>query len=278
MSARLLIAGGKSDPSIGAIHDAARRLGVETMDLWTDTAVITFDPLTMKLWQDAHEVTGIAAAFLRADVFGAGRMSVTAVLRGWLACHPAIKRLNPLKFGRSASVNKLSALAAAHRHGLAIPLTMAGNDPRGLAAFAAQAPAIRKPVEGGDYCRPLVAEALTGATAIIAQERLVGPEMRIYRVGGQLFGFRIHSDALDYRTDLTALVSPAPVPEGLSAGLFALTNEMGLDFCASDFKTCPRSGIWVYLETNAAPMIAAFGPELAEAIVTHLMVAGLWGE
>lgn len=270
MSGRILIAGGKSDPSIGAIHDAARRLGVETMDLWTDTAIITFDPLTVKLWQDAHEVTGIAAAFHRADVFGTGIISVAAVLRGWLACNPAIRRLNPLKFGRSASVNKLSALAAAHRHGLAIPLTMAGNDPRALAAFAAQAPAIRKPVEGGDYCRPLVAEAVTEAMAIIAQERLVGPEMRIYRVGGQLFGFHIRSDALDYRTDPSAVVSPTPVPEDIGLALIALTDEMGLDFCASDFKTGPRSGIWVYLETNAAPMIAAFGPELAEAIVAHL--------
>jgi hypothetical protein len=270
MSARLLIAGGKSDPSISAILGAARRLGVETFDLWTDTAVITFDPLTAALWQDAHEVTSIAAAFLRADVFGAGRMSVTAVLRGWLACHPAIKRLNPMAFGRSASVNKLSALVAAHRHGLAIPRTMAGNDPRALAVFAAQAPAIYKPVEGGDYCRPLVAKVATESAAIIAQERLVGPEMRIYRVGGQLFGFHIRSDALDYRTDQTAVVSPTQVPEDIGLALIALTDEMGLDFCASDFKTCPRSGIWVYLETNAAPMIAAFGPELAETIVAHL--------
>lgn len=157
---------------------------------------------------------------------------------------------------------------------------MAGNDPRGLAAFAAQTPAIRKPVEGGDYCRPLAPEAPPGSTAIIAQEQLVGPEMRVYRVGGQLFGFHIHSDALDYRTDPAAVVSPVPVPDDLRLRPFALTDEMGLDFCASDFKTCPHSGNWVYLETNAAPMIAAFGPELAEAIVAHLMAAnpGEWRE
>ncbi len=274
MAGRLLIAGGKADPSIRAIHGAAQKLAVETVEIWTETAVLSFDPLTMTLWQDAHEIKDIRAAFLRNDVFGAGSASVTAVLRGWLACHPQIKRLNPMAFGRSASFNKLSALAAAHRHGLAIPLTMAGNDPRGLQAFAAQSPAIRKPVEGGDYCRPLVPDAHTGATAIIAQERLVGPDLRIYRVGGQLLGFHIRSDALDYRTDRAAVVSAAPVPADLSEGLFALTDEMGLDFCASDFKTCPRSGRLVYLETNAAPMIAAFGSELADAILAHLMAAG----
>ena len=273
MAERLLIAGGPSDPSIRAIHDAARRLGFETFVLWTDSAALTFDPLTATLWQKAHEVSDIAAVFLRDDVFGGGVPSVMAVLRGWLACHPQIQRLNPTGFGRSASVNKLCALAAAHRHGLAIPLTMAGNDPRGLAAFAAQTPAIRKPVEGGDYCRPLAPQATTGAEAIIAQERLVGPDLRIYRLGAQLFGFSIRSDALDYRTDPKATVIPAPVPEGLRAGLIALCDEMGLDFCASDFKTCPHSGTFLYLETNAAPMIAAFGPDLAEAMVLYLMAA-----
>lgn len=79
-------------------------LGVETVDLWTDTAVLTFDPLTAALWRDAHEITGITAAFLRADGFGGGKASVMAVVRGWLACHPAIRRLNPMAFGRSASV------------------------------------------------------------------------------------------------------------------------------------------------------------------------------
>ena len=270
MAARLLIAGGRSDPSILAIHAASERLNVAVEAIWTYTAAVTFDPLTATLWQDAYEVRDITAAFLRADIFGTSRPSVTAVLRGWLACHPEVKRLNPMDFGRSASVHKLAALAAAHRHGLTVPVTMAGNDPRALAAFAQSFPAIRKPVEGGDYCRPLVSEALTGAEGIIAQERLVGPEMRVYRVGNQLFGFHIHSNALDYRTDLTAVCSPVPVPKGLGEGLIALTNEMRLDFCASDFKTCPRSGAWVYLETNAAPMIAAFGPELAEAIVAHL--------
>lgn len=112
-----------------------------------------------------------------------------------------------------------------------------------------------------------------GAAAIIAQERLVGPDLRIYRVGTQFFGFHIRSNALDYRTDPQAAVSPAPVPKGLRARLIALTDVMGIDFCASDFKTCPTSGEWVYLETNAAPMIAAFGPELAEAILAHLMPA-----
>lgn len=266
-----MIAGGPSDPSIRAVLEAAGRMGVTTVALWTDSAALTFDPLTTTLWQQAREVTDITAAFLRDDVFGKGDPSVMAVLRGWLACHPGIRRLNPTAFGRSASVNKLSALAAAHRHGLTIPLTMVGNDRQGLAAFAAQAPAIRKPVEGGDYCRPLRPETTLGPAAIIAQERLTGPDLRIYRVGNQLFGFTIRSDALDYRTDQTASVSAAPVPEALVAGLIGLTDEMGLDFSASDFKTCPKSGDWVYLETNAAPMIAAFGSELAEAIVAHLM-------
>lgn len=148
---------------------------------------------------------------------------------------------------------------------------MASNDQSALAAFAREGPAICKPVSGGDYCRPLVAEAEMRRDAIIVQEQLVGPELRIYRVGARLFAFTIHSAALDYRTDTTATITPISVPEDLRHGLVSLTDEMGLGFCASDFKTCPRSGEWVYLETNAAPMFAAFGLDLADAIVTHLM-------
>ena len=149
----------KKDDAVGTWHASHFRWRIRSV-LFSGIAYAVTAPLWLLLIAPGWVAWGLISLWF-----------LYRVLRGWLACHPAIKRLNPLKFGRSASVNKLSALAAAHRHGLAIPLTMAGNDPRALAAFAAQAPAIRKPVEGGDYCRPLVAEATTSMSSTVSKSR-----------------------------------------------------------------------------------------------------------
>jgi hypothetical protein len=35
-------------------------------------------------------------------------------------------------------------------------------------------------------------------------------------------------------------------------------DEVGLDFGAADFKTCPDTGSYRFLEVNSAPMFAGF--------------------
>jgi hypothetical protein len=42
------------------------------------------------------------------------------------------------------------------------------------------------------------------------------------------------------------------------AGRRTLTTKLGLTFSAADFKTCPRTGRFMFVEVNSGPMFAAF--------------------
>jgi hypothetical protein len=53
-------------------------------------------------------------------------------------------------------------------------------------------------------------------------------------------------------------------------------EHLGLDFGAADFKRCPETGDYRFLEVNSAPMFSAFdrvvSGALSGAIVDWLMV------
>jgi glutathione synthase/RimK-type ligase-like ATP-grasp enzyme len=66
------------------------------------------------------------------------------------------------------------------------------------------------------------------------------------------------SDELDYRSTQKTRVEPIPVPAGLAQGLGHLTDALGMDFGAADFKTCAETGRLLFLEINTSPMFAAF--------------------
>lgn len=277
---------------------AAAATGVPLQPLLSapgQTPRLGFDPAAGTLWLEGQALRPPAASFLRADVFAgdpataagrryrSGEAALQALLRGWLAAHPAVARFNADPFGRSRSVNKLAALAAAARAGLPVPATLAGNDGAALAArLAGGAALVQKPVSGGDYCRPLEATDLDRhrgtLPAVIAQTRLAAPELRVFRIGRVLMGFDVASPELDYRRDPGTRVDPREVPQALRAPLLALTDAMGLDWCASDFKTCQQSGRLLYLETNANPMFAAFDRAVEGALCRQMLCAlGLGG-
>lgn len=204
-----------------------------------------------------------------------------AVLRGWLAGADRVRCFNRDPFGRSRSVNKLAALRAAALLGLAVPETLSGNDGDALMRALAGGPLVQKPFRGGNYCRPLTAGMLEthlaggrALPAVTAQARLVAPDLRVFRVGTRLVGFEIRSGALDYRTDPAARIVPRDIPGEIAAPLVALNDAMGLDWCASDFKTCPETGAFVYLETNANPMFHGFD-RASDGALCRAMLAAL---
>ncbi len=83
----------------------------------------------------------------------------------------------------------------------------------------------------------------------IVQEEPAPPEARAFLAGERYFAFDVASPDLDYREHQN--VRPTfleQVPDGLERGLGVLTDELGLDFAAADFKTCPRSGKLIFLE------------------------------
>jgi len=65
------------------------------------------------------------------------------------------------------------------------------------------------------------------------------------------------------------------LPANTLEGLRRLTDEMGLDFWAADFKIPRASGNPVFLEVNSNPMFSAFdsvaGGAISAAILNYLL-------
>src|SRR5690349_13904422 len=147
--------------------------------------------------------------------------------------------------------------------GLDVPDSIVTNEPSRHGGNAEQ-DWIVKPIDGGEYTRTL-ADALSdtrwtgqgGQEPTIMQRRLV-PDLRIYRIGDRWFAFALQSSKLDYRATRDVTIEPVPAPTEPIRPLGRLMDEVSLDFGAADFKTCPETGCYQFLEVNSAPMFAAF--------------------
>lgn len=287
----ILIAGGSRDPNLTRLREEAGRSEIVTEALlfghrWP---AVSWDMARDELVADGRRLSP-SAIFFRHDVFGsmaderpqvaAAALAWYGLLEGWTAAHPACRSLNA---NARARLNKPLALRVARDAGLAVPSTVVSSDVARIEEAAQRFALVGKPVVGGEYCRPMpeVLESRDAdwlrATPLIVQERLEPPEVRIYRVGESVLPFVVEAPALDYRTSAECVVRPlgrdalaAHVVEGFGR----LTEELGLDFAAADFKSCPRSGELLFLEVNTQPMFAAFdaasGGSVSRAILEHL--------
>jgi hypothetical protein len=291
---QVLVAGGDQDPNLRALLATLGQRGAAPTFLAVGAAShpwLAWDPAGDELLLGG-EPCRPQAAFVRYDVFthmADGRPEssfragawYTAVL-GYLAAHPEVKLFNRRSlFGQT---NKPYMLAVAKRAGLEIPATLVGNHLPGLAAWRAGEKKIVKPINGGAHTQRLDAvmaaapsrDGVLAAPAIV-QEELVPPEVRVFRVGDKYFAFDVASPDLDYREHQNVrLTFLEKVPQGLETGLAALTDEVGLDFAAADFKTCPRSGQLIFLEVNTSPMFVAFD-RAAGGALTAAMAEWLGG-
>ncbi len=294
-SVRVLVAGGDQDPNLAALLRTLAQRGVEASFLAVGAKS---DPaLEWHLDNDELLVGGAPleprAAFVRYDVFthladgrheSAYRASAffTAVT-GYLAAHDEIAVLNRPSLFRQT--NKPHVLALARRAGLAIPATLVGNSVPGFEAWRPGESKIVKPINGGAHTRRLpevLAETPSRggvlAAPAIVQEELVPPEVRVFRIGEKFFAFDVSSPDLDYREHQNVkLEALAEVPQALAGPLRLLSDELGLNFAAADFKTCPRSGRLIFLEINTSPMFAAFD-RAARGALTGAMADWLTGE
>lgn len=278
----ILVAGGDADPNLARLLRCLAGRGMDHLALLVGASAaprLAWDLARDRLWIGGVEARP-TALFLRHDVFThladrrpevhrrATRWYQT--LMSWALAHEGVAFLNRDHGARHAS--KPYALHLARQAGLAIPETLVTNDPRDLSPGDEGAWVV-KPVNGGEYTRPLL-DARTdevwrrrcAEAPSLVQRRLLGPELRIYRVGGRWFGFELRSDALDYRGDPAVAVAAVPAPGALTAPLGRLMDRLGLDFGAADFKTCPETGHPLFLEVNSAPMFAAFDRVAAGAL------------
>jgi len=272
----LLIVGGEADPQLRRMIDRARSrdLPVKTI-LHRNGGQLLLDwDISSGVLRCDNEPVNPTAAFVRQDVFRFlqtkkqidrdDARSWKILIDGWLWSNPEIRLFNRA-FAMRDAVNKPLALVWARDAGLLVPETVLHSSVSVARSALTEAPVVYKPVGGGDMCRELDGEALDRVTEAflprpyIFQEKLVPPELRIFRIGGQFFAFQIEADALDYRTvGGDAKVTEVEPPAHLLDGLRQLTDRFGLTYTAADFKTREATGELFFLETNSNPMFAAF--------------------
>ncbi len=298
----LLISGGALDPSIERLVRAAKNRPCDLLTCLFDMVrvpALAWHPHEDELLLDGRPVRP-AAVFLRHDVFNAlscesepAKQALCAqqaggwqaVWRGWLLTHPGVRLLNRRFLGRVFS--KPQQLVLAKRAGLRVPTTVITNDLQVLRSRASSDECIVKPIDGGQFTM-LLSDALADCPEsmpaslmpAIAQKRLTGAEYRIFLIGHSALAFRIESPLLDYRADQSSVrVSPVDMEDNMVGAVLpalrTLAHELGLDFCAADFKVDPWDNNLVFLEVNEQPMYAHFDQvsdgELCERLLDALV-------
>lgn len=297
----VMVGGGSTDPNLSALVAQLRKRGnskVITVMMGPNSVYpdMEWDMDSDKLTLDGAVIKP-DAAFLRYDVFSwineqnpttkafnqmrAGNLHT--MLEGWLQAHHASCRyLNPDY--TLASTNKLEIIALARRVGFDVPSTLVTHDMNAASAFSHGADKITKPVGGGGYAE-LLSKWLAKTPlsrnpkqtreegAVIVQETLVQPEMRLFAIAGTFLAFKLESPSrtdktiVDYRVNQDAKLTPLPfsAPEGdhpirgLAVKQADLMRRVGLEFGAADFKRRGGAdGPDVFLEINSGPMFAAF--------------------
>ena len=290
-----LLAGGDSDSQIISLMKRAALHGVRMHCLMTGQSGIPRINWDIKTntFTDGSQVLNPSAAFIRQDVFTylqSKNDQDRAIARewfvataGWLMSSPELKVFNR-KYLSHGPVNKPFVLHQAIKLGFNVADSFVSNDIQQMDKLANEAEWIKKPVTGGAHCEPLEKRQQTGIAGSysypqIIQYRLEQPELRIFRIGKNWFAFNVISDALDYRSSDATTIRMADVPEALIPKMTKLTELLGLDFAAADFKTDPHTKELQFLEINTNPMFSGFDQisegALCDAILENLGVISL---
>ncbi len=287
---KLLIAGGCRDPNLSALIKAAQGQGIGVVKLLIGESprpAFDWNLETNELYIDEKPLR-VNGAFVRRDVFhGEGvnanynALAWYTSLQGWLASYANIRCLNRRYLGRYT--NKLHTLYLARSVGLEIPITLVTNTPNVNNTQANGFDLVAKPVSGGGYCKSVdhlltETELQAGVTAspAIVQERLSGPDVRIYVIDEELFGFRISSEALDYRTNSERVIEPIDISpyQSTTTKLKCLMTALGLNWCATDFKLNEKTEELTFLEINSDPMFSVFD-KLANGMITQAILKSI---
>lgn len=287
----IVVAGGHADPNIARIVQRLNKREepfVELRDGVDNHPRLMWRLGEAHLWINGIEVRP-AAVFLRYDVFThakdrrpESRKNATRwyyTILSWALAHEKVRFLNR-RYG-SSHATKPYNLQLAGQLGLETPDTVITND-ADVYSCLHEDKWIAKPVDGGEYTQLLsrlqqseswsrqAAEAPT-----LLQQRLVGPDLRIYGVGNRWFAFTLTSSEIDYRQSADVAIRSVRPPSDLTEPLADLMNTLGLDFGAADFKVCSRTGRYLFLEINSAPMFSGFDDvvsgSLSDAIVDWML-------
>lgn len=279
----IVVAGGLFDTNLTVLLERLRRRDLPHREIRTGPdggPGLRIDILANSLELEGERLEP-SAMFVRQDVFlyptpdiataHAAASNWYSAVRGWALCRPDIRMFN-----RQTSLrenNKIQNLVEARRAGLSVPDTVVSTD---LPNVPDAGDWIVKPAAGGAYTRLL--KDFAGAADAFAyprfvQPRLKRPEMRVYKIGRMLMGFRLRSPDLDYRSTQNVSLEEASVPADIGAGLLRLCDRLDLEFAAADFMA-DADGTLHFLEVNTQPMFAAFDQvvqgRLSDAIIDEL--------
>ena len=257
----LLIVGSKEDHNVNRLADAAKWRGHPYRLIHTDAdppPSITWKPGSPDITINGETFSAEGSSlFIRYDVFSkddeAKKSAIFDALRGWAAAYPAVGMLN--RANESLEMSKPRALVLAKECGFDVPPTWITSD---FNFFADKEAWIAKPVSGGDYARLLTDMPGNADRPWIVQEKLVYPELRLFRAGSHYLAFEVTSEALDYRTTQDFTLKEVTPPPALVEAMQKLTSRLGLDYAAADLKTNPRTGRLEFLEVNTMPMFTGY--------------------
>jgi hypothetical protein len=194
-------------------------------------------------------------------------------------------------------LNRLSAMAsnmskplqaqAVLAHGFATPETLVTDDAEEATAFAARfAGTVYKSTSG---IRSIVT-AFDPATdrdrlgrlrwcPVQFQERILGRDVRVHVVGGDVFAAMVESDALDYRyaraqVGADAALRPYELDDGIAQRCVALARDLDLPFAGVDLKRADDRRV-VCVEVNPSPGFTWYQTEaglpIARAVARYLL-------
>ena len=279
----LLIVGGESDPNTRRIVDQAHIRDLEYFFWDTDSSSslqIAWDFQSPEL--DLGEVCLCPdAIYMRWNVFGGEstrNLSAYEMMQSYAFAWPRIRMLN--RGSATDTNNKSLNLRLGRQVGFAIPETLVMSDLSPLKTMPDAARKIAKPLNGGIHTQRVSEfsqsdESLNTSPPMFIQECIEGENLRVFSVGGQLFGFHLTTTELDYRDDSTVGVHSIEVPPELIPPTHALVQQKQFDYCALDFRCRSKFEDPIFLEINSFPMFVRFDDacenQIADAVLDFLM-------
>lgn len=287
MAGKILVFGGDKDFNTMRYLKRALQRGVQAVPLLYGSSgnpSFNYDINNNVLKIDGQEID-ISGLFVRYNVFEFldsnnpnDRVKANnrhLAIQGWMQSNPGIKVMNRA-FYMGSRTNKIRSLSFAKKHGLAVPETHVTDDLAFVQDLLKEKAYIYKEIDGGKHTEELDLEALKEQKPranypIFIQEKLVKPELRVFRVGQETFFFKIISDNIDFRQDKNVKMEFIDVDQELAKKVISLTDELKLDFSALDFKSHEKTGEYMFLEANSQPMFTAFD-ELCDYKLVDAMI------
>lgn len=259
-----LVAGSDNDPNTRRLIDQAH-----IYDIPYQFIDVSLDEIPSVHWNlgereiSINEHTVVPdALYLRHDVFSSDRDQWSLILTQNLSAYASgrddVKVLNKARLHQYN--DKHFNLLLANMLGLKIPLTktILGLFQPGQIMGNTPFDAIIKPAQGGDYTIKFdPSHEPDRPYHHFLQEFLPGDNFRVFVIGTEIFGFRILTENIDYRTDKSADIEVISVEDSLAQKCLEMASKLNMNYCAHDFRA-NEAGQWVYLETNSFPMFVAF--------------------